>query len=142
VLEPERQLIATNMKREESRPKVPADREAPLALVGLVLSQSGEPLPNMRIEIERSPVIDTEQTLPGQRHSPPQPPGARIKRTAVTPLDGSYRIVALPPGRYTVSVFNNDFEDRKPIEQFEVQVEKTPMKRDFRVSRLRPAGMQ
>jgi hypothetical protein len=58
-----------------------------------------------------------------------------IRRTAISGLDGSYRVFALVPGLYSVAIYNNDFSQRETsLQQFQLQIEKTPMQKDFRLS--------
>lgn len=120
--------------------KPPLDWKAPLALFGKVLSQEGEPLPNMRL------VITPPDGQPGTAEgSPVAPPSYKesvgVRREVVTGLDGSYRVLALPPGTYEVSIYNNDFRYSQPVERITMQIEKTPMEKDFRLSGpLLPAG--
>jgi hypothetical protein len=117
--EPERQLFLTSLAG--GRGKAPAGWEAPLALSGKVLSQDGQPLANMVVEVSSFA-------------------GERISRTAIGGVDGSYRIFALVPGLYSVAIYNNDFprKQQTSLGEFQVQIEKTPMQKDFRLSRPLP----
>ncbi len=117
--EPERQLFLTSL--EGGRGQIPTGWEAPLALSGKVLSHDGQPLANMAVEVS---------SLAGER----------IRRSAITGVDGSYRIFALVPGLYAVAIYNNDFpsERRKSLGDFQVQIEKTPMQKDLRLSQPLP----
>jgi hypothetical protein len=110
----ERHLFLTSLAASGSR--IPSGWEPPLALSGRVLSHDGQPLANMLVEV---------WSLAAEG----------IRRTAISGLDGSYRVFALVPGLYSVAIYNNDFSQRETsLQQFQLQIEKTPMQKDFRLS--------
>lgn len=117
---PQRKLIFTAIGRRQNAPKIPADWEAPVGIFGKVLSHDGEPLPRIRLEVR-------EQGKDAR---------TQIWRSAETKLDGSYRILALPPTSYEVLLYNTDFNDSAydPIEKFEIEIKETPRETDFRLS--------
>jgi len=123
-----RQYFLTSAQRgvdAERRGEIPAGWKAPVAVSGRILSHDGLPLPNMLLLVISS----------GSRRT--------LSREAVSGLDGRYEIFALPPGQYSISVYNNDFRRRRePIEQFDVQIEKTPMRKDFRLSGPMPVAVE
>jgi hypothetical protein len=139
--------------RRISLPATPEGWEAPLAMHGKVLSHDGEALSNMRVVVTTPgvaapPTVSVIRRPPvptsvGARSRPPVPSrgwgtgsqGERmIRRDVVTAPDGSYRILALSPGTYQVWIYNNDFARRAPEAEAVIEIEKTPMKRDFRLS--------
>jgi len=121
---PERELICTNVARPQGAPKIPPDWQVPVAMFGKVLSHDGEPLPNMLLEVSSV----TRR---------------KISRRAISGLDGSYSILALVPGLYSVKIYNNDFPRRETsLEDFRVQIEQTPMQKDFRLSRPLPVMIE
>jgi hypothetical protein len=135
---PRRLAITTTVDRGRrgDYPTIPADWEAPVAIVGKVLSHDGEALSNIKL------VVTPPEKEEEPRLVAPSAFGARahIRREAVTGLDGSYRLLALPPGRYTVALYNNDFPSAEPIEKWKMEIKETPMHRDFRVSGVLPAA--
>jgi beta-lactamase regulating signal transducer with metallopeptidase domain len=118
---PDRQVIAVPISRDTGRLKAPPEWEAPLALFGKVLSHEGEPLSNMKLVITPGPLSRDKVD-------------DRVRREVVTGQDGSYAVLVLPCGSYEVSIYNNDFEPTEPLEELIVEIEETPMERDFRLS--------
>jgi protocatechuate 3,4-dioxygenase beta subunit len=113
---PERQTIATTHRIEHRVLPIPEGWKAPVVLSGKVLTHAGEPLPNMRVVVWR----------PNS--------GSTASREAVTGLDGSYSILALPRGTYTASLYNNDFRSGKAIESFTIELKERPTHKDLRLS--------
>jgi beta-lactamase regulating signal transducer with metallopeptidase domain len=133
---PERKLVLSTLgpePRAEPRPPSPPGEEkpptwkAPMALFGKVLSHEGEALPNMKLVLSQ---------VRGKGEE------AGITRTAVTGLDGSYRVLILPPGRYSVSIYNNDFPGQEPVEQLSVEVGTALLQKDFRLSAPLPVAAE
>jgi len=119
----QRQVLLTSLDRRGK----PTAWEAPVAISGRVLSHDGVPLPNMRVVISQT-------GLPQDKK--------RITRAVITGLDGSYRILILPPGRYSVSIYNNDFPQQKPVEQFSIEIQEMPVQKDFRLSGPLPVAAE
>jgi len=120
--EPERQLFLTSWPSGDVQ--IPVGWQAPLALSGKVVSHDGQALTNMLIAVSSLA-------------------GGKTTRRAITGLDGSYRIFALMPGFYSVSIYNNDFPKRKTsLQEFQLEIQQTPMQKDFRLSAPLPVILE